>query len=125
MPKSKRYNLIYLDYRLRATGFARRCLRYELSSNKEVLHVVYLDFLLEEQFISVFRTSRRAYRVYYAGELVRKCSVKETAEYLDGLMSAIIADGEFYDVMTVSELNRLDRMEYNKRMDLYRRGRKC
>jgi hypothetical protein len=116
-------SLVYVDYHLRAVGVAQKCLRYELSDDKTVLHVAYLDYKLETQFIAVFRTSALAYRIYHGGKLTTRRTAKQACEYLHGVLSDIIVAAEHYKVLTVAELNRLDSLTYSQKLELYKRGK--
>lgn len=121
MNKTKIYSLVYLDYNLKQLGIAGKCFKYELSGAKDCLHIVYLDSYLQEQFIVVFRTSRLCYRIYHNGNLITRRSCKLATVCVSDILTDIISLNDYYNVMTVSELNKLQAITYNKKLELFRR----
>jgi isocitrate lyase len=120
---AKLHSLVWLDYDLKRVGISGRCYRYELSAAHDCLHIAYLDKMLNEQFISVFRTSRLAYRIYYNGELLTARTAAAAAKLLDGILTKLITDNEYYSVMTVAEFLQFNRAP-NKSVELYTRLKK-
>jgi len=113
--------LTYLYHELTKRNFLVLFRRHKLSADKSCLHIVYLDYLLEEQFITVIRTSALAYRIYYDNELTRTRTVKETVDRLEAIFDEILNKSKLYSVMTVSELRHYDRDDYEKRDELRKR----
>jgi hypothetical protein len=117
----KVYSLIWLDYNLRKSGIVGKCFSYDLSADYSCLHIVYLDKNLDRQFISVFRSSEKCYRIFYNGELISKRTSYETGEYLYNLLGDLIGRSEEYGQMTLAELRSCDNLTYNEKLNIYRR----
>ena len=115
------HNLTYLYTELMKRNFFALFRRHKLSMDKGCLVLVYLDYLLDEQFITVIRTSPLAYRIYYDNKLVRTRTVKETADKLDTIHDEIMARSKLYSVMTIAELKHYNKNDYEKKAELYKR----
>ena len=121
--KNKIYHLFYLDANLRKSGAAKKCFKYDLSSNGSMLHIVYHDFLLNEQFIFVFRTSRLCYRIFYDGVLCSRRTCKVATAFIEQILSEIIKNNDYYKVMTLAEFNSCSEITHAKEIELYLRGK--
>ena len=118
------HTLTFLHIELVKRDFLALFRRHKLSADKGCLHIVYLDYLLEEQFITVIRTSPLAYRIYYDNELIRTRTVKETADKLEAIHIEILERSKLYSVMTIAELKYYDKDDFEKRAELRERLRK-
>ena len=113
----RQQSLIWLYKSLVDDGYFHFSRRHEISSNKSVLYITYLDFLFIEQFILVFRTSANSYRIYYGDELIRTRSVKSTLDTLYAIRDAIIDTNNIYNYMTLKDLKTFDKTNFS----LYKR----
>jgi hypothetical protein len=118
----RKYSLISLDHELKTAGLTQSCIKYALSGDSLCLHIVYLDYSLAEQYISVFRTSRLCYRIYYNGVMTSKRTCREAFNFLAAVLTEVIAKNEYYKTITVAELGNLSGMSYTDRLNLFRRN---
>lgn len=115
------YNLASLIWSLRDIGYFSFCRRYEVSADNSTLYIVFFDYILHEQFITVFRTSVLCYRVYYNGKLYSARTLIKALDLLDRIRLLILDNNKLYGVMTVSELKTLRLRRASAKADIFRR----
>ena len=128
-----KYSLTWLDHNLRDCGVHKKCFNYNISGDRTMLRIVYLDYLCRQQYIFVFRTSRLCYRICYGNTMINANSAGIATNKILDLLDTIIAKAKVYDSITVREHNKLNPeldfyvngdLDFNKRMELSRRDNK-
>ena len=125
--RGKKYDLFWLDGNLCRAGIHGKVLEYRLSGDASKLLIVYLDGSLQKQFMYVFRTSRLCYRIVYKTKFISARTCKAATSVLLDILSDIVQLNEYYHVLTVAELIKMDStlsdsvLPHKKRMDLFRR----
>jgi len=121
-PKKKvRYCLTWLYSNLCEAGLNNLCLRHEISSGLEDLHIVYLNKLLQEKFISIFRTSRLCFRIRYDGKLLTAKTTKSATVLVLDILQQILASCEWSKAMSVHEYVSKTSITHGDTIKLYTR----
>ena len=124
MPKQKKTHcLTWLYKNLCEKGINKLCIRHEISSGIEDLHIVYLDKLLNERFITIFRTSRLCYRIRYNGQYLTARTAKSATALVLEILSQILLESEYAKTMTLIEYVTKVKITHKDELELYIRNK--
>lgn len=113
-----------LYYQLKERGMLQLFKRHQISNDNSCLHIVYLDYILDEQFITIIRTSSQCYRTYYNKELTCTRNIPDTINNLTKILEDILSQSKLYSVLTIKELIHFNKYDYTLRHSLIDRYNK-
>jgi len=121
--QKEKHCLTWLYKNLVTAGLNKLCLRHEISTGIEDIHIVYLDKYLNERFITIFRSSKLSFRIRYNGQtLTARTSKAATALVLE-LLHDIVSGSDWSKSMTVFEYVNKDIITHGDKVKLYTRGK--
>jgi len=120
--KKEPYKLFWVDSNLKDAGVKTKCFKYILSSNGSQLTIIYFDYLLDEQHLNLFRTSRHSYRVYFNGKLNSFRTAKTTSDYIINSLNKFLTHSEYLKSLSVYDNLTLDTITHNKKLELFRKS---
>jgi len=116
------YCLTWLYKNLCAAGLNKLCLRHEISTGLEDLHIVYLDSLLQERFITIYRSCENRYRIRYNSSTYFAKTAKGATELVLKILHETLAQSGWSKVMTVYEFATKDTVSHGDSLRLYTRS---
>jgi len=101
------YGLGWLNSSLKALGIDKVAFNYCISDDNSKIHIEYLDWLLNIQYMAISRTSRHCYRISVGEKLYSARTVKATVAIVSSLFDSIILDNDYFSVLSVQDYYKL------------------